>query len=204
MSVSSTTRITTPFIGTGISVPTFPFAFKVFTNSDVLVVTSASTTPLVLTSDYSVALNADQDASPGGTITLNPASTNPLIVGGILPIGTSMVISSQVPQLQNNTLTNFGGFFPTVINAMVDRLTILVQQLSLSIGRGLTIPITDSTSLVTQLPAAAARANLLVGFDGSGNVIATIGPVGPQGPQGIPGTTYSGVNLNYYTFFGGL
>ena len=206
MTVSSTTRITTPFIGTGVLVPTFPFAFKVFVNTDILAVINynGAQTTLTLTSDYSVALNSDQDGSPGGTITLNTLSNTPGIVGGNLAVGATMVISSQVPQLQSNTLTNFGGFFPTVINAMVDRLTILVQQLALTISRGLTFPITDSSSLITQLPPAAARANLLVGFDALGNVIASPGIVGPQGAQGIPGSTYAGVNLNYYTYSGGL
>lgn len=171
MTISSTTRITAPFIGTGVSVPTFPFAFKVFVASDLLVALTSQSAPLTLTSDYSVALNADQDGSPGGSITLNPASTNVNIAGGILPILTNMVISSQVPQLQSTTLTNFGGFFPTVINAALDRLTILVQQVQQLLGRGITAPITDTPGLNYQVPSVALRANMSLGFDSVGNVI---------------------------------
>ncbi len=68
MTVSSTTR-TVSFIGNG-SASTFAFAFKVFLPSDLLVtllntVTFGNTT-LTLGTDYSVALNANKDVSPGG------------------------------------------------------------------------------------------------------------------------------------------
>lgn len=170
MTIQSTTRITTPFIGSGVTVPTFPFTFKVFLASDILVLITSQPPALNLTSDYSVALNADQDASPGGTITLNPASTNPNIAGGILPVLTNMVITSQVPQLQSTTLTNFGGFFPTVINAALDRLTILVQQVAQTVGRVVSFPLTDTPGLNTLLPSALLRANKLQAFNADGSV----------------------------------
>ena len=90
MTISTTTRKAGPFTGNG-TTSSFPFAFKVFTAADVYVVrTSASLGPdtvLALTTDYTVALNPNQDASPGGTVTLT---------GGALAAGYSLTITSNV------------------------------------------------------------------------------------------------------------
>ena len=72
MTISSTLRLAGPYIGTGL-VSIYPFGFKVFQASDILVLqtdTSGNITTLVLTSNYSVALNPNQDTNPGGSITL--------------------------------------------------------------------------------------------------------------------------------------
>lgn len=108
MTISSQTRKAGPFVGSGSTGP-YSFAFKVFQASDLLVVkldvaTNVETT-LTLTTDYTVSLNADQNSNPGGTITLVSA----------LAVGKKMVISSQVPYLQETDLTNQGGFYPEVI-----------------------------------------------------------------------------------------
>ena len=158
MTISSTTRIAGPYSGTGLQVA-FPFNFKVFQASDVLVVmtdTSGNVVTQTLTSQYSVTLNANQNTSPGGGITM---VTPP-------PAGYSLVIGSQVPALQPSDLTNAGNFYPQVINDALDRLTILQQQNQ--IGRAISVP--EITGLAL-LPSAAQRANLLLSFDSSGNPI---------------------------------
>ncbi|MDE1154418.1 MAG: hypothetical protein PW735_01665 [Acidobacteriaceae bacterium] len=71
MTISSTTRRAGPFAGNGVTT-VFPFAFKVFAKTDVSVAvvdSQGNQTALTLDSDYSVALNADQNANPGGNIT---------------------------------------------------------------------------------------------------------------------------------------
>lgn len=200
MTVQTTSRVAGPYIGTGL-VGSFPFTFKVFVNTDVLVVvnTAGLQTTLNITTDYTVALNADQDNTPGGSVILAGG-----FAGTLLAIGTTLTISSQVPQLQKTNLINFGGFNASVITAALDYLTILVQQLSNSFGRAITIPLSDGVGINTQLPGAAARALLLVGCDIGGNFIMTTGTIGPQGPQGVPGSTFAGVNLNYYALYGGV
>ncbi|KVW93337.1 hypothetical protein [Thiobacillus denitrificans] len=68
MTISSTTRKAGPFDGNNV-LDAFPFAFKVFADSDVVVVKTDPDdieTTLTLTTDYTVSLNADQDTSPGG------------------------------------------------------------------------------------------------------------------------------------------
>lgn len=138
MSISSTARKAGPYNGNGIAVA-FPFAFKVFSSADVMVV---KTTPaavestLVLTTDYTVSLNADQDSNPGGTVTVVSAPAS----------GYKITISSQVAELQPVVLTNAGGFYPKVINDALDRLTILAQQLAEKVERAVKV---DISSLLT-------------------------------------------------------
>ena len=161
--ISSTTRTAGPYAGTG-SQTVFPFAFKVFQNSDVLVAQTdalGNVTTLALTSAYTVALNSNQDTTPGGSVTMLTAPAT----------GYSITLSSQVQALQGANLTNAGNFYPGVINSALDYLTILIQQLYTSVSGALRFPIGDPASSGT-LPSAAVRANNLLGFDPYGNPIA--------------------------------
>src|ERR1700737_2033490 len=76
MTISSETRKAGPFTGNGVATA-FPFAFKVFAASDLAVtlnvIATGAQTLLTLITDYTVALNPDQNANPGGTITYNPS-----------------------------------------------------------------------------------------------------------------------------------
>lgn len=159
MTISSTTRIAGPYLGTGLQ-SAFSFSFKVFQASDVLVTltdTSGNITTQTLTSQYSVTLNANQNTTPGGTVTM---VTPP-------PSGYSLAIGSQVAALQPADLTNAGNFYPQVVNDALDRLTILLQQFSA--GRSISVP--EITGLPL-LPSAALRANLLLSFNSNGDPIA--------------------------------
>lgn len=146
MTVTTTARLAGPFVGNSVTV-SFPFAFKVFAATDVVVVQAIAgvQTILVQGTDYSVTLNADQDNSPGGTVNFVAAPDNT----------RTLVITSNVPQTQTTVVTNNGGFFPDVFNAVFDRAVILIQQLAQTISRSLTIPITavGVTSLqIAQVP----------------------------------------------------
>lgn len=199
MTISSTNRVAGPFAGDG-ATSTFPFNFKVFKASDVfvetLVLASGAITPLALTTDYSVALNADQDSSPGGSITL--AATG--ATGGTLAVGSTLTLTTEMPALQGLDLTNGGGFYPDVINAALDTLTILVQQLLVQAGLALQVPLVDTAPIVT-LPPAAERAGKLLMFDAAGNLslvsLASPGSIVP-GAQSAVGTV-NGVNT-VFTF----
>lgn len=155
MTISSTTRKAGPFTGTGVQT-LFPFTFKVFAAADLLVVQAVTATGLettkVLTSDYTVALNADQNASPGGSLTMLVAP----------PAGTTLTLTSQVANTQTTDLTNGGGFYPKVITDALDRLTILSQQLAEKISRALLVTISsgsDPAALIASLFAASATAS---------------------------------------------
>jgi hypothetical protein len=135
MTISSTNRKAGPFVGTG-AVSEFPFDFVVLSDDDLLVVvsdTDGTETTLVLDSGYSVARNENQNASPGGEVTL----------AAPLPTGHLLIITSAMRALQPTDMTNQGGFYPAVVNTSLDRLTILVQQLEERSGRAVVTPITS-------------------------------------------------------------
>ena len=166
MSISSSTRKAGPYTGNGVTTA-FPFAFKVFSSSDVRVVRtdlSGIESDLTLTADYTVTLNADQDSDPGGTVTLVTAAET----------GYKTTLASQVDELQPVVLTNAGGFYPRVINDALDRLTIMVQQLSEKLSRSLkysiSSPLGDSA-----LPAPVA--NNIIGWDSSASGFQNYAPV---------------------------
>ncbi len=139
MTISSTTRKAGPFTGNGVAVA-FPFAFKVFTSADVLVVQAVTTsgveTNKVINTDYLVSLNTDQNANPGGTVTM---LTSP-------PVGTTLTLASQVGNLQPVDLTNQGGFYPKVINDALDRVTIQIQQVAEQVSRAFKVSISSGNS----------------------------------------------------------
>jgi hypothetical protein len=184
MTISSTVRIAGPFIGTG-TATVFPFAFKVFTASNLQVVRADSSTglesTLILNTDYTVSLNTDQDSNPGGNVTLL----------AVLAVGFTMVITSDIANLQPTDLTNQGGFYPEVITDALDRATIQIQQMADELTRSIKIPISDGLSLDMELPTAAARANSFLAFDATGEpTVVTAGSSGA--PTTITRQQFSG------------
>lgn len=162
MTISSQVRIAGPYTGNG-TTDTFSFSFKVFSASDLLVVkldeaTNTEST-LALTTDYTVTLNGNQDANPGGSVTL---------VAGNLAAGFKLTVTSEIDYLQPVDLTNQGGFYPKVISNALDRLTIFVQQIVGLINRGMRFPISDGT-IAGELPVKAVRAGKFLTFDEDGN-----------------------------------
>lgn len=199
MTVSSTTRKAGPFSGNS-AVTIFPFGFKVFAKTDIKVIVvspNGSSTSLVLDSDYSVALNVDQNNTPGGAITY-PISGEPL------QTGYSLVALGDLPLDQETDITNSGGFYPSVIEDMVDRATIQIQQVAELAGRAIVVTEAESTAPV--LPPASARSSMILGFDAAGNVtlLPITTPIGAgdlrndtfvSGTDFVAGTT-SALNLS--------
>lgn len=154
MTISSEVRKAGPYDGNDVTTA-FPFSFKVFSADDVAVVlTDPAGIETTLTgngTDYSVTLNADQDTAPGGTV--NKVSA--------LATDYLLTITSSVPNLQPLDLTNQGGFYPKVINAALDRLTILAQQLDEQVGRAVKVPISSGLTpdqLIADLYSVKASA----------------------------------------------
>ena len=144
-----------PFQGNG-QTTDFPFGFYVFSNNDVRVETSDTdsvvTTVLVKDVDYTVTINADQNATAGGTVKLAKA----------LPAGKSLAITSNLAYTQEMQLTNFSRFPPEILNDAMDRTVILIQQLKELAGRHLTVPATSSKTpqqLMTEILDIASTAN---------------------------------------------
>ena len=159
MTIQNTTlRKAGPSLGNGVTT-VFPFTFKVFTTADILVTylnTLGVESVLVLTTNYTVSLNADQNASPGGSVTLLVAPAT----------ATYITLTSQVTNTQNLSLTNSGGFYPQSINDALDRMVIQVQQLAESVSRAATAPV---SGIGAQNPA-----NLVFGVNALGVPILSV------------------------------
>lgn len=169
MTVYSSTRKAGPFDGNG-STTAFPFGFKVSDKTDLALYkidASGGVSDLTLDSDYSVTLNPDQSQLPGGTI-------NYPVFGSPLASGFKLVALGATPLTQETDITNQGGFYPEIIEAMVDRATMQIQQLAETLSRAIVVaPSGDAT---TPLPDSATRANTVIAFDANGNLVTVTLP----------------------------
>lgn len=135
MAISTETRRSDRYACDGTQTA-FPFAFKVFdaTEVGVTVALDGETESSLTTDQYTVSLNADQDNSPGGTVTVNTAPAS----------GTVLVVVSQVAYEQPIVISNNGGFYPAILNEANDRSVILSQQLKETLDRALIVPVTQN------------------------------------------------------------
>lgn len=159
MTVPATARRAGPYNGNG-ATTSFPFTFKTYAAGDLLVIKTSTLgveSTLVLSSNYSVTLNPDQDASPGGSVTF-PLSGAPLATGEKLTILSALDVE------QTTDLLGGGAFNARVIEDTFDRTVIQIQQLDEQVGRSIKIPTSDGGGDVT-LPSAADRAGRLLVFD---------------------------------------
>lgn len=167
MTVSSTARSAGPFVGNG-ATTSFPFTFKVFTDEDLEVThTDAAGTATILTlnAHYSVSLNADQDTSPGGTITYP-------LAGAALADPASLAITGDAAYQQATDISNAGRFLPRVVENALDLLTILAQQLFAKINRALIFPAGEGAAT---LPTVTQRKGNYLAFDAVGQPVASAG-----------------------------
>jgi hypothetical protein len=150
MTISSSTRRAGPYDCDGVDT-TFNFSFKVFSAADVKVTLTNPAGVDTVISSYSVTLNPDQDATPGGFIT----------TVATYGIGNRITITGAMPETQGTSIPNAGGFFPKVIEAALDKLTILVQQLRDESNRSFRAGVT-SPGVVDVQPGVA---NSLIGWN---------------------------------------
>lgn len=165
MSLPVTTRLAGPYSCNGALVA-FDFVFKVFAEADLRVVltdSAAAETDLVITTNYTVSLNADQENDPGGTVTT--AST--------YATGYKITIVGDLAYGQPTVLTNLGGFFPKTIEYAMDRLGILIQQLKESVGRAVRVPVSSGASGDLPAPSAGMAIGWNATEDGFVNLAAT-------------------------------
>lgn len=166
MTAPATTRRAGPFNGND-SATSFPFTFKVFSKTDVqaqLTDVGAVISTLVQDSDYSVTLNADQDASPGGSITY-PLSGAPLATG------EKLVLLGSTAYDQPTDLPEGGAYRARVVEDALDRIVFLIQQLSEEVGRSLTLPASAATADTT-LPAP--ESDKLIGWNTAATALVNL------------------------------
>lgn len=165
MTVPATSRRAGPYSGNG-STTSFSFSFKTFAAGDLQVTKTSATgieTVLVLNSGYSVTLNSDQDASPGGSITY-PISGTPLISG------EKLTIVSALDYEQTTDLLGGGAFNARTIEDTFDRTVIQIQQLEERADRAMTLPVSATASTVLPVP----QRNEIIAWNDSANALVNI------------------------------
>ena len=134
MTVSSQTSTET-FFGNGVTT-TWPLPFRFFKNSDVQVslidqVTQASIV-MVLGTDYTLTgagLPEQFGTAPGAITTTVP-----------VPVGKNLYVERVMSVDQTTDILNQGEFLPEIHEDVFDKLTMLIQQNSASLGRALLRP----------------------------------------------------------------
>jgi hypothetical protein len=154
MSVSNTTSKAGPYSANGAQI-LFPFGFKAFSKNDLRVVLtdgSGNESDLTVDSQFTVSLNADQNASPGGSIT-----TVATYAAGYLVT----VVSNLTP----NQLVSLTNFRPDVVEKALDKLTLLVQQLFEQTSRAVKTSVSSTisadallASIISSVASASASA----------------------------------------------
>lgn len=142
----------------------WPFAFKIPTSADIVVVyTDLTGTDFTLSygTQYS-ATGFGVDA--GGTVTY-PLSGSPIA------LGTKLTIYRMMALTQPSAISNQGAMWPSVIEGALDRLTFMAQAVADGLSRSLKVSPTDSQAL-NELPDVTTRANSVLGFNASGQPYA--------------------------------
>jgi len=159
MTVSTTNTTSGPYLGNNVTI-SFSYTFRLESDTQVQVYETdiaGVTTLLTLAVDYTVAgLGVDA----GGLITR---------VAGALPTGYTWYIKANYAETQDTVFASQGGFFPTVHESAIDKLTFLIQQLLDKVSRAVRIP--DSSTDITGNTTPEVRANKVIGFDSNNNVV---------------------------------
>lgn len=131
----------------------YSFSFEILEQTDISVYKNS--TLLVLTTDYTVSINADGT----GDITL---------VSPAISVDTVTLVGARAIERTTDFVTG-GDLFANSLNDELDAQTIFAQQQQDEINRSIKAPVTDPTTVDMTLPAKATRAGKLLIFDSDGN-----------------------------------
>jgi hypothetical protein len=152
-----TRRVVYAASGTG----PYNFSFEILAATDIAVY--RDDTLLTLTTDYTVTINANGT----GSITLTATPTGATQIA---------IVGNRTIQRLSDFVTG-GDFFANTLNDELDQQTIFAQQNAEGLGRALSAPQTDPTTINMTLPRAADRANKTLNFDVNGNPVAGLAVV---------------------------
>lgn len=144
-----TRRVVYAASGTG----PYNFTFEILAAADIAVFKDDAL--LTLTTDYTVTINANGT----GSITLVATPTGATQIA---------IVGNRTIQRTTDFVTG-GDFFANTLNDELDQQTIFAQQNAEGLGRTLTAPQTDPTTINMTLPRATLRANKTLAFDANGN-----------------------------------
>lgn len=168
MTVSSTTTRNS-YTGNG-STTTFAYGFKIFDDDDITVIirtdsTGAETTK-TKTTHYTV---TGVGSASGGNVVFTS--------GNIPASGETVVLLRTTARTQLTDYTPNDPFPAATHEDALDKLTFIAQELEEQIGRSLKVSDTNVIATAEFTEDATARANKLLGFDGSGNLQVSEGKV---------------------------
>jgi len=167
MTVSTTTNRAS-YSGNG-STTAFAYGFKIFADADLTVIIRASTgveTTKTLSTHYNV---SGAGSASGGNVTFTSGNTP--ASGETVVILRSLTLTQGTDYVANDP-------FPAESHEdALDRLTMITQQLNEAQGRSLKVSQTNVIATSEFTADATARANKILGFDGSGDLIVTEGKV---------------------------
>ena len=187
MTVSNDTNKAGPFVGDN-AVTSFAFTYKVFAASDLTVILRAADgaeTTLVYASDYTVVLNADQDASPGGSITYP-------ISGDELSTNEYLTILRIIDEKQESDITNLGGFYPDIIENMSDRNTMMSQQHHERGERALRISAGSNDAQIASMEIPPGTTDKYPYFDADGLLTLVSDPTGVATGTALSSDSFAG------------
>jgi hypothetical protein len=160
----STTIIKSSHNGNG-STTTFAYNFKIFADTDLVVIIRSSTgteTTKTLTTHYTVAGAGD---ASGGSITFTSGNTP--------ASGETVVIRRNVPQTQAIDYIANDPFPAETNEEGLDRTTMIAQQVSEEADRSIKLSRTNTMTSTEFTVGATDRANKILAFDGSGEISVT-------------------------------
>lgn len=102
----------------------------------------------------------------GGTFSYQPG-------GNPMPVGSTLTLSRQVPYTQTTTIANQGNFYPAVIEAALDYLTMQTQQINQALSRSVLLPLNIDPTLYT-LTLPTPLANAILGWDPTGKILSNV------------------------------
>ena len=160
----STTIIKSSHNGNG-STTTFAYNFKIFADTDLVVIIRSSTgteTTKTLTTHYTVAGAGD---ASGGSITFTTGNTP--------ASGETVVIRRNIPQTQAIDYIANDPFPAETNEEGLDRSTMIAQQVSEATDRSIKLSRTNTMTSTEFTVGATDRANKILAFDSSGEISVT-------------------------------
>lgn len=116
---------------------------------------------------------AETTVSSSNYSTTAPGDTGTLTFAGqyTFPAGTAILTITRTVEIEQQTDYRNGDVLDAeVLEKSLDMTVAMMQELQEKLDRTVRIPISDPVS-VLQMPSYLARKNMLLGFDGSGNII---------------------------------
>lgn len=173
MSLNEETARVQIVVSTATDIISFPYPF--IDAADLLVVSDGRGT-LVKDTDYTVAGEGDE---AGGTVTL---------IDGVPTENITIVRSTEISQLLQ--LLENGPFPSTSIEASLDKVTKILQDLAEEVARCLKMPVGETNGYVSELLDATSRASRYLAFNSNGALVYAEGTEGNGGalPNVVPVT----------------